>query len=178
MAAIVKRGAGWQAPPMDIPGFDLRYAVPPLDDYLRLRPLAGLSPHERASAEVGLANSCIAVTARHNDAVIGMGRVIGDGGLNFQVVDIAVLPAYQGQGLGKQIMAAISDWLRANVPESGFVSLLADGEAQHLYAHYGFVPTAPASIGIKSIGYLLILSRVVMSEQNAGRKAARRAAPS
>jgi len=60
-----------------------------------------------------------------------------------------VLPAYQGRGLGKRIMAAISDWLRANVPESGFVSLLADGEAQRLYAQYGFVPTAPASVGMR-----------------------------
>ena len=81
--------------------------------------------------------------------VVGMGRVIGDGGLFFQVVDIAVLPAYQGQGLGKQIMAAITEWLGANVPESGYVSLLADGQAQRLYAQYGFVPTAPASVGMR-----------------------------
>jgi GNAT superfamily N-acetyltransferase len=38
---------------------------------------------------------------------IAMGRIIGDGGCFFQVVDIAVLPAYQGQGLGTQIMAAL-----------------------------------------------------------------------
>ena len=35
-----------------------------------------------------------------------MGRVIGDGGLFFQVVDIAVEPAHQGRGLGKAIVAA------------------------------------------------------------------------
>ena len=86
---------------MNVPGFHLSYAVPPLDDYLRLRPLAGLSPHERASAEVGLANSCVAVTVHREGVVIGMGRVIGDGGLNFQVVDIAVDPAFHGRGGGQ-----------------------------------------------------------------------------
>lgn len=30
---------------------------------------------------------------------VGMGRVIGDGGCFFQIVDIAVDPADQGQGL-------------------------------------------------------------------------------
>ena len=133
---------------MNVPGFDLSYAVPPLDDYLRLRPLAGLSPHERASAEVGLANSCVAVTVRREGAVIGMGRVIGDGGLNFQVVDIAVDPAFHGRGLGKAIMRALMDRLAEIVPGRAYVSLIADGEAHRLYAQYGFEPVHPASQGM------------------------------
>lgn len=133
---------------MNVPGFDLSYAVPPLDDYLRLRPLAGLSPHERASAEVGLANSCVAVTVHREGAVIGMGRVIGDGGLNFQVVDIAVDPAFHGRGLGKAIMRALMDRLAEIVPGRAYVSLIADGEAHRLYAQYGFKPVQPASQGM------------------------------
>ena len=129
--------------------FTLHTRTPDIGTYRHLRHEAGLSPKTTEAAAIGLPNSLFAVQVFDGEIVVGMGRVIGDGGLFFQVVDIAVLPAYQGQGLGKQIMAAISDWLRANVPESGFVSLLADGEAQHLYAHYGFVPTAPASIGMR-----------------------------
>ena len=49
----------------------------------------------------------------------------------------------------QRIMAAIRDWLRANVPETGYVSLLADGDAQRLYAQFGFVLTAPASVGMR-----------------------------
>lgn len=33
-----------------------------------------------------------------------MGRVIGDGGTTFQIVDIAVDPDYQGQGYGRVIL--------------------------------------------------------------------------
>jgi ribosomal protein S18 acetylase RimI-like enzyme len=77
-----------------------------------------------------------------------MGRVIGDGGTAFQIVDIAVEPEHQGKGLGKQIVAALVDHLRANAPPSAYVSLIADGDAQFLYAKYGFAPVMPESIGM------------------------------
>jgi GNAT superfamily N-acetyltransferase len=77
-----------------------------------------------------------------------MGRVVGDGGLALQVVDVAVDPRWQGQGLGGAIMTRIADWLDATLPPGAHVSLLADGEAHRLYARFGFRPTAPASIGM------------------------------
>lgn len=77
-----------------------------------------------------------------------MGRVVGDGGCFYQVVDIAVLKHHQGKGIGKMIMSEIVKYLEANVPESGYVSLIADGQAQNLYAQFGFVHTAPASVGM------------------------------
>ena len=77
-----------------------------------------------------------------------MGRVIGDGGTAYQIVDIAVLPAHQGRASASAIVAALVDWLHANAPKSAYVSLIADGPAKDLYAQYGFEPTAPASIGM------------------------------
>jgi len=79
---------------------------------------------------------------------VGMGRVIGDGGTAFQVVDIAVLPEHQGQGLGKRILGEIAAWLGEHVPETGYVSLLADVPADALYAQFGFVHTAPRTLGM------------------------------
>ncbi|WP_164128019.1 GNAT family N-acetyltransferase, partial [Stenotrophomonas maltophilia] len=61
---------------------------------------------------------------------------------------IAVLPAHQGRGLGKRIMQEIATWLRDHVPASGYVSLLADVPADALYAQFGFVPTAPRTVGM------------------------------
>jgi len=63
-------------------------------------------------------------------------------------VDIAVLPEHQGKGLGKLIMREISAYLAKSVPETGYVSLIADGPAKDLYAQFGFVETAPASVGM------------------------------
>lgn len=79
---------------------------------------------------------------------IGMGRVIGDGGCFYQVTDIAVLPAHQGKGLGKLIMREIIKYVEVNVPDTAYVSLIADGKAEYLYAQFGFVHTAPRSVGM------------------------------
>ena len=134
---------------MSEPNYTINHDIPSVDTYRHLRQASGLSAKTLEAASRGLPNSLFAVQITHAGETVAMGRVIGDGGTFYQVVDIAVLPAYQGRGLGKQIMGAISDWLRANVPASGFVSLLADGQAQRLYAQYGFVPTAPASVGMR-----------------------------
>lgn len=129
-------------------GYDLAVATPSAADYLRLRVVAGLSPKSEQGAALGLPNSWCAVQIVHDGRAVGMGRIIGDGGLFFQVVDIAVEPAHQGKGLGKAIMAALVAHLRAHAPSGAYVSLLADGEAHRLYAQYGFALTAPASVGM------------------------------
>ena len=129
-------------------GYELVVGTPSVDDYRRLRKVAGLSEKTQAAAEAGLSNTWFAVTIRHEGRAIGMGRVIGDGGTAFQIVDIAVEPQHQGKGLGKRIVAALVEHLRANAPASAYVSLIADGDAQHLYAKYGFTPVMPASIGM------------------------------
>lgn len=122
--------------------------VPAVEDYLRLRVVAGLSPKTHEGASLGLPNSWFAVTVLLEGKAIGMGRIIGDGGTAFQIVDIAVEPAHQGKGLGKRIMAALMGKLHRDAPQGAYVSLIADGDAKHLYAKYGFEPVMPASIGM------------------------------
>ena len=128
--------------------YELIAGTPAVDDYRRLRRVAGLSEKTQAAAEAGLPNTWFAVTIRHEGSVIGMGRVIGDGGTAFQIVDIAVEPDHQGKGLGKRIMAALVEHIRANAPITAYVSLIADGDARHLYAKFGFEPVMPESIGM------------------------------
>lgn len=122
--------------------------TPGIEDFLRLRKVSGLSEKTREAAELGLPNTWFAVTIHHDGRVVGMGRIIGDGGTAFQITDMAVEPEHQGKGLGKQIMAALVDHINASAPASAYVSLIADGDAQHLYAKYGFAPVAPRSIGM------------------------------
>ena len=128
--------------------YDTLHATPTPEVYAALRVGAGLSAKSAEAAARGLPNTLFAVQILHGGEPIGMGRVIGDGGTAFQVVDIAVLPAHQGQGLGKRIMGEIAAWLRVNVPETGYVSLLADVPADALYAQFGFVHTAPRTLGM------------------------------
>jgi ribosomal protein S18 acetylase RimI-like enzyme len=128
--------------------YQLTAGTPSPADYLRLRVEAGLSPKTTEGAAAGLPNTVYAVVVRRNGEAVGMGRIIGDGGLFFQMVDIAVQPAHQGRGLAKAIVAALVEHLRATAPKTAYVSLMADGEAHRLYAQYGFELTAPRSVGM------------------------------
>ncbi|MFW2342476.1 GNAT family N-acetyltransferase [Brevundimonas sp.] len=134
---------------IDLPtGYTPCDQTPSVETYLRLRRIAGLSPKTGAGAEIGLPRTLIAVQILQDDQPVGMGRVVGDGALFVQVVDIAVDPAHQGRGLGKAIMARLMERMRTELPSGTYVSLLADGEAHRLYAQYGFTLTAPASVGM------------------------------
>lgn len=131
------------------PDYRLVARTPVIDDYRRLRAISGLTPRSAEAAAAGLPNTVFAVVIENQSGeVVGMGRVIGDKGLFFQIVDIAVDPVHQGRGLGKAIMKALVEHLRAAVPAEAYISLIADGEAHRLYTQYGFQPTAPASIGM------------------------------
>ena len=130
-------------------GYELAIEVPSAEEYRHLRVSAGLSPKSVEGAALGLPNTWFAVVIRHGGQVVGMGRVIGDGGLFFQVVDIAVEPDHQARGLGRVIVGTIVQHLRQHAPAGAYVSLIADGEAHRLYSSFGFSLTAPASVGME-----------------------------
>ena len=87
---------------------ELVESFPDVPTYRRLRVETGLSPKSQDAATRGLANTLYGVSLLKAGEVIGMGRVVGDGGTVFVVVDVAVRRDHQGQGLGKRIMAAPS----------------------------------------------------------------------
>jgi ribosomal protein S18 acetylase RimI-like enzyme len=138
-----------QHPSIATSGYHLEVAIPSSEDYRRLRVAAGLSPKTAEGAALGLPNTLFGVSIEREGKIVGMGRVIGDGGLFFQVTDIAVDPHHQGRGLGKAIVHEIVEHLKRTAPTGAYVSLIADGEAHRLYARFGFRPTAPASIGME-----------------------------
>lgn len=123
---------------------------PSVAEYRELRVLAGLSPKSLAAATAGLPNTVFGVSIRDGERLLAMGRLIGDRGCFLQVVDIAVLPQWQGRGLGKAVMQQLDQWLHANAV-GAYVSLIADGQAHALYAQFGFVETAPRSVGMAKV---------------------------
>lgn len=97
-----------------------------------------------------LSGSWAACHVVHADdgATVGMGRLIGDGGWYFHVVDMAVLPAHQRRGLGDGILTWLLDQVRAAAPPDAYVSLMADPPGRRLYARHGFVENRDVSIGM------------------------------
>lgn len=132
------------------PEYRLVLSVPPVPDYLRLRREAGLSPKTEDQAKAALPGSWFAchVVLTTTGEVVGMGRLLGDGGWYFHVVDMAVLPAHQRKGLGDAVLGALLDRIRATAPPGAFANLLADPPGVPLYERHGFEATAPGSVGM------------------------------
>ncbi|MDR2284453.1 MAG: GNAT family N-acetyltransferase [Sphingobacterium sp.] len=130
------------------------YDTPSADSYRHLRVASGLSPKTEEAAIIGLKNSlcCVLVVDQeNNDEIIGMGRLVGDGGCHCQVVDICVLPEHQKKGLGKLIMQMLDNFVQKELPASCYINLIADGDAFLLYKQYGFEPVWPQSRGMGKV---------------------------
>lgn len=130
--------------------YELVSAPPPVADYLRLRKEAGLSPKTEEQATAALPGSWAACHVVHTTTgeVVGMGRVLGDGGWYFHIVDVAVLLKHRRRGLGDAILTALIDRISAVAPPAAYVNLLADAPGRRLYERHGFSETAPGSVGM------------------------------
>ena len=122
---------------------------PSIPDYLDAALARRTRVRDRKQAEIAIGGAWTAVhiVETKSEACVGMGRVIGDGGWCFHIIDMAVLPMHQHLGLGEAILRALLERIRADAP-SAFVSLLADSPGIRLYRRHGFAPTAPTSIGM------------------------------
>ncbi len=109
--------------------------LPAVDEYCDLRVATGLSAMDREAALAALPRSLHAVTIRDGERLVAMGRVVGDG-LHVQVVDIAVAPDLQGNGLSRTVMEDIMAFIDT-LPRSTIVNLFAD--IDWLYQKFGFV---------------------------------------
>ena len=124
---------------------------PKAETYVCIRQATGLSLISYQAAVRGLPNTLFGVSILLGEKVVGMGRVIGDGGCFYHIVDIAVLPEHQGQGLGKRIMAAIMAYIEEDALPTAYISLIADEPG--FYRKYGFRSVGPRSEGMyKRIG--------------------------
>lgn len=117
-----------------------------VDDFIRLRSITGLSPRDRETAENGLPNSLFGTHVTHDNRVIAMARVVGDGALNFDIVDVAVDPEFQGQGLGRLVMQSVMDYLARHANTDSYITLMAD--VPQLYEKFGFSYSRPETEGM------------------------------
>ncbi len=95
----------------------------------------GLDQIEKA-LEGSLATFC----ACDGDMPVGMARLIGDGGMSFYIKDFAVLPDYQGQGVGRALMNAMESWIEKQLQPGWAVSLelISSKGRESFYAKFGF----------------------------------------
>lgn len=128
--------------------FSVLSEVPEPSEYVALRSTAGLGKRTKEAAAIGLPNSLFSACVRNDDNLIAMGRVVGDGGCHFEIVDVIVHTDFRERGLASQIRDELITYLRSNAPKSAYVSVVTDGGAPALYHKFGFEPTSPTAFGM------------------------------
>jgi len=121
--------------------------LPSPEEYLYLRQLVGWNLLERDVVEKALPASLYCVCAVVDRTVIGMARIIGDGGLAYYIQDVIVIPEYQRKGIGTQLMNKIMEYIRTNAYNNSVVGLMAAKGKELFYTRYGFTIRSDNNLG-------------------------------
>lgn len=102
---------------------------------------------------------CGAVVHDGAGALVGMGRVVGDGAFYFYVQDVVVRPGHEGRGIGQAVVEALTEQIRQVAPGHCFVGLFSTPAAEDLYRRLGWDAK-------EMLGMWLILRDDVSGEQS------------
>lgn len=109
-----------------------------VSEYQYLRATTNWDSLNRSMIEVALKNTLFSICIMHNECIVGMGRIIGDGSIYFYIQDVIVLPDYQNTGVGSLIMKNIEKFLQSNAQENSFVGLMAAAGVSNFYEKFNY----------------------------------------
>ncbi|WP_077612422.1 GNAT family N-acetyltransferase [Clostridium sp. Marseille-P2415] len=114
------------------------YEKPSAEDYVSLRLRSGMGNKDLMRSRIALRHSLFTVSLYEEGALIGFGRIVGDGGITYVVSDIMVDEAYRRKGYAERIMEEIDRYFEENTFEDSYICLIANHPADILYHKHGF----------------------------------------
>ena len=112
--------------------------LPSAAQWMALRESVGWATFPKETADKSLAATSFCVCAYEGDRLIGMGRVLGDGVFTFYIGNVMVVPDHQGEGIGREIMAVIMDYVDECACPGAIASLLSISGSEDFYVQFGF----------------------------------------
>lgn len=118
-------------------------------DYNHLRKSVGWNEIAVRQAQIGINNSAYIVSAIYKGKTVGMARVVSDGGYVVILVDVIVLPEFQGKGIGKTMLNRVMEYIRSSLAEGEgvFVNLMAAKGKEAFYRQFGFIERPTDQLG-------------------------------
>jgi len=109
-------------------------------DYRAIRAAVGFREVSERQFELALKNSRYIAVAKDGGKSVGLIKAAGDDGFYWVIADLAILPEYQGQGLGRRLLDGFLDYAKsqARIGENVFISLLAASGKESFYEKFGF----------------------------------------
>ena len=103
-----------------------------VDEYLTLRRSVGWRDTAIEKTKIALQNSLYSIVVEENGSVIGMGRIVGDGGIYYYIQDVIVIPERQNCGIGTNIMEHLISYINQVAEPGSFIALMsAEGRSKY-----------------------------------------------
>jgi ribosomal protein S18 acetylase RimI-like enzyme len=118
--------------------YQLVEKLPTPEEYNQLRQSVGWGIYARDVILQALPNSLYCICAVKDGEIIGMARIIGDGGIAYYIQDVILKPEYQRQGIGTQLMDKVMEFIRAHANNNSVIGLMAAKGKEAFYTRYGF----------------------------------------
>ena len=112
--------------------------APSSHDFVVLREACGWGSISDDLAVMAIRNSLIFTSVYDGDLLIGFGRVIGDGALNYYIQDVIVVEAYQNRGLGTAILTRLMESIETIAHAEATIGLMAASGRESFYRQFGF----------------------------------------
>ncbi len=114
--------------------------APSLEEYMEMRRAVNFMVLSERIASNALNNAFHITTVRDNGRAIGMIRVLSDGSYANFITDVMVIPKYQHQGIGKELMRRTVDFMKStlNEGETIVLYLMSAMGREGFYKQFGF----------------------------------------
>lgn len=118
---------------------EIRYGCSDIDWQIVSQTLrdVGMAYHDPFVHKKAFENSHTCVFAFYCHKLIGFGRVISDSAYQAAIYDVAVIPEFQGKGIGRSIITAILNNIRLEIPRCAFILYASPGK-EDFYRKLGF----------------------------------------
>ncbi|MBD5130230.1 MAG: GNAT family N-acetyltransferase [Ruminococcaceae bacterium] len=114
--------------------------APTLEEYMEMRRAVNFMVLSERIASNALNNAFHITTVRDNGRAIGMIRVLSDGSYANFITDVMVIPEYQHQGIGKEMMRRTMEYMRGTLlpGETIVLYLMSAIGREDFYKQFGF----------------------------------------
>ena len=120
-----------------------------VDEFNYLYDAVGWESYEQEISRKSLKNTLYSVSVYEEDKIVGFGRLIGDGICFVYIHDVIVIPEYQNNKIGTQIMNKLLDKIAEIKLENPYVRVYlgASNGKEKFYERFGFITRDKANLG-------------------------------
>lgn len=123
-------------------------------EYVSLRSSVGWNNFAKEYVSESICRAILNITVTDDKETIAMGRLIGDG-IYYLIVDVVVVPEFQGHGIGSAIIDMLLKYVEEHTPIGGraSVQLIAEKGKEDFYINRGFklIPHEFCGSGMRKI---------------------------